>query len=830
MIVRCANCHTEFSLEDQQIGPEGATVRCSVCGYVFPVEPPPGVGDLPWQVRTVEDLLFTAPDLATLRAWIAEGRLHPDDQVSRTGRHWLRLGDMPEFSTVFSGFSDLPPVFEALDEPDTESEADGDTDGSALAELGPPPSFAGEMPVVQGVDTDILVVDSPLALMTDTGVTVVSSKAAVERDHPASGPSATPSAEDSSLSLPPPPGRPSSRVAPSVAESSGPMPFPLAELDVDPDEPEPERMPGPDADPVMEEVADESAVRMRPRPRPYAPTAPVASIPDVPIADFDDDDSDDELPAGVPTRQRQSTSLYGHESSGPSSMLDVVTHRVDEEAALVDSAEVDTSSAAEERVPIRPREPSGGRKAGVPVGSSRRSSGSVPIRISGASPAAVADSEPQPTPVVDDDPPPARRSSWPLVAGLGLVAGAAVVFGVPSIRARVLDVAGTLVGGEEPFDPSTLEELGPAKAAMRSLDPAAMGAAEAALQGRIDGGDVPPSGVAAMKLLQVELLATRSIERKIGAAAGSKATHAGPDDVERAARILAGVVVDDVADRAHMRRVRARLRLAQGRPETEILPLLPDGGDQDLQRLVAAAPLWQDVSAAVPEGVIAGLTTSGSDEALSALALALAYLRAGDDAKAATIANNVLAEVPGQPTAIAIVAKAGGQVPAAVGDDASSGTNDDGSGGAGTGSDSADADDGDDTDELIVEDDDEPAVARARPVSVDKLIERGCDLVESGKASEGLVVLRKARSRRPADLDAQICIGLAYNKQGDTRKALGAFEAILKRAPSFAPAVRNAARAAAKLGQTEKAVGHYRKLLSLRPGDATALAYVEKNG
>jgi len=109
LIVRCANCNTEFSLDDRQVGPEGATVRCSVCSHVFQVDPPgASLADQPWQIRTVDDLVFTAPSLETLRQWIGEGRLHPDDKISRTGKHWVRLGDMPEFSDVFGGHDGLP--------------------------------------------------------------------------------------------------------------------------------------------------------------------------------------------------------------------------------------------------------------------------------------------------------------------------------------------------------------------------------------------------------------------------------------------------------------------------------------------------------------------------------------------------------------------------------------------------------------------------------------------------------------------------------------------------------------------------------------------------
>src|SRR5690606_14396944 len=108
MIVRCDNCGTEFGFDDRQIG-EGVTVRCSVCKHVFKVESP-GAQPQGWQIRTTEDTSFTAPDVSTLREWIDEGRLHPDDQVSRTGRHWVRIGDMPEFAKAFVGFQGVAPM------------------------------------------------------------------------------------------------------------------------------------------------------------------------------------------------------------------------------------------------------------------------------------------------------------------------------------------------------------------------------------------------------------------------------------------------------------------------------------------------------------------------------------------------------------------------------------------------------------------------------------------------------------------------------------------------------------------------------------------------
>ena len=113
MIVRCENCQTEFALADSQVPPDGVSVRCSVCAHVFRVSKPEGAADQPWQIRTTDDLLFSAPDLAALREWIQQGRLDPRDEVSRTGHAWLPIGDMPELAALFEGYEDLPQVMTA---------------------------------------------------------------------------------------------------------------------------------------------------------------------------------------------------------------------------------------------------------------------------------------------------------------------------------------------------------------------------------------------------------------------------------------------------------------------------------------------------------------------------------------------------------------------------------------------------------------------------------------------------------------------------------------------------------------------------------------------
>lgn len=141
MIVRCENCQTEFALDDSQVPADGVQVRCSVCSHVFHVDPPLGsVQEQPWQIRTTDDLLFTAPDLRVLEEWIRDGRLHPQDEVSRTGNAWLRLGDMPEFAQLFSGFGGLPSVLKPVESalPDRKPDAES---SAALKLLGPPPEF-----------------------------------------------------------------------------------------------------------------------------------------------------------------------------------------------------------------------------------------------------------------------------------------------------------------------------------------------------------------------------------------------------------------------------------------------------------------------------------------------------------------------------------------------------------------------------------------------------------------------------------------------------------------------------------------------------------------
>ena len=45
--------------------------------------------------------VLRCPDLATLRLWIAEKRLTRDDEVSRSGQKWRKMGTIVEFESLF---------------------------------------------------------------------------------------------------------------------------------------------------------------------------------------------------------------------------------------------------------------------------------------------------------------------------------------------------------------------------------------------------------------------------------------------------------------------------------------------------------------------------------------------------------------------------------------------------------------------------------------------------------------------------------------------------------------------------------------------------------
>jgi predicted Zn finger-like uncharacterized protein len=749
LIVRCANCQTEFSLDDRQVGPEGASLRCSVCSYVFRVAPKRG-GTPTWQIRTIDDMQFFAPDLKTLRAWIAEGRLHPDDQVSRTGKHWLRLGDMPEFSNAFAGFGGLPDVFVPLESP-------------ALDSLGPPPSFGGT-PSFGGAPNDAGVpgLTQPPSPTGAIQLEAVSESTVRRRVASRELPSAmaTEPVLDGRRSSPRPSGPPLPSQAPAVQASvSGEMGG--------------EERPLPSID-ALGAMPEDLAV---PRAEPRRPSRAIRVAGDT---------------SGIVAAPRLPVESSGQRRAG--SMLEAVTSRVQpvvrpaEERTRAPSAAPGQSSSRS--IDTAPGAPSSA--AATTAGVRPADLGSTPPRTRSRPPGEM-------------DPVPDRRSrrSWPLVAGLGALAGVAVVFGIPTVRDRVFGLAGGVVGSAA--DPS--DDAG-ADAALSTLDASALAQSEATLRERDDSTS---------RARAAEIVATRAILSAIEAAIAGEPPSP-PEDLD-------AVASDAGSD-----------------PRASVLVVLARGGladataaDRETQLIAAAAPLWRDPNAGVPTGVIGGLEAIEGRSGLGSIVLSLAYWRGGDERRAKEIAQAQLERAPGQTTAAAIVAAL---APAAVGDappvptDPTAGPAPDPAGGAETGA-AADApasDTGDTGDVITLADDGGEAATQEPRLSVDGLISRGCSKVESGDAAGGVKLLEKAHDKRPADVDAMLCLGQGYAKLGSHGTALRYFESTLERSPKFVAALRGAAKSSSRLGKTKKAVEYYERLLELDPGNADAKAYVADHG
>jgi predicted Zn finger-like uncharacterized protein len=446
LIVRCSNCQTQFSLDDAQVGPDGAPVRCSVCAYVFRVDAPSGRAPLPWQVRTVEDLMWSAADLGTLRSWITEGRLHPDDRISRTGKNWIRLGDMPEFSDAFGGFADLPSMVSPVTRPMADDASD----------LGPPPDFAGgevagvveRVPQDSSHGIDVSGLLGPLPPPPP-------SRTIDMREHDLD--------DEPTVARPAPTGEREDVVVRRRAERPRAHEAAKGRRDasgtarVHRDD-----VGGPE--PRLSEMEDSGAVRLPPPPPP--PPAPPSrrkrSAPTPP-----------ETPAQGLLLAPEPLPPAPTPPPRPMSMLGAVTAHVKPITAPPSSLP-DTSESSDVS-PSVSRESRGGMMAAEP---------------------SYADAVVRPR----------RRSAWPLWAGLGLLCGAAVVFGIPQIRERVLGSVGD-GDGDAAEPPAAIAD---ARAAIAAGDPAALEAADAGLTKALES-ELPAEHHRTVSLVLVEVLATRAL-------------------------------------------------------------------------------------------------------------------------------------------------------------------------------------------------------------------------------------------------------------------------------------------------------------------------------
>jgi predicted Zn finger-like uncharacterized protein len=102
MDVRCEQCGSEYELDDARVSTQGVSVKCTSCGNVFRVtatHKSPLAGE--WMIRQSGGQVFKFKELTTLQRWIVERRVTRDDEISRTGETWKRLGDILELASFF---------------------------------------------------------------------------------------------------------------------------------------------------------------------------------------------------------------------------------------------------------------------------------------------------------------------------------------------------------------------------------------------------------------------------------------------------------------------------------------------------------------------------------------------------------------------------------------------------------------------------------------------------------------------------------------------------------------------------------------------------------
>lgn len=110
MNVQCQKCGVEYEFDDDRVTEEGVTVKCTSCSHIFKVKREVRVvteavtseelsGD--WVVRQAAGARLSFKELTTLQRWIIERKVSRDDEISKTGHTWKKLGDIIELASFF---------------------------------------------------------------------------------------------------------------------------------------------------------------------------------------------------------------------------------------------------------------------------------------------------------------------------------------------------------------------------------------------------------------------------------------------------------------------------------------------------------------------------------------------------------------------------------------------------------------------------------------------------------------------------------------------------------------------------------------------------------
>ncbi|MBK7828270.1 zinc-ribbon domain-containing protein [Nannocystis sp.] len=844
MIIRCTKCSTEFALDPSQVGPEGVTLRCSVCSHMFHAEPDPDAVAAPWKLVTTDKHMFVLPDLRRVVEHVLDGRLRPEDQISRTGQSFIKLGDLPELSSLFIGAEGLPRVFRA-------------SEVSPAGELGPPPAFGGPADDVRREET------------VRFGMTGAGSGL---RRPPVDDPLPAPPEFDTAL--PAPPEFAASRAsggAAGAAEDGA-----LSRRGRAPGVPEPRSF----------SVPERSDGRAGGR------NTPASMLEAVTKAVTGGDDRRD-VPASESSKLRSQPILVADLARAAAASAEKAVQAVDGQRAR-ERAERSTGTftGAMTRVdPARPdpktlRAEAPRPTAAAAMGSGR--SGTTPVSMPAvqtaelrqaaaaaraAEQAALAAkavrpeiAEPtQPTQPVDADEPgsaetgetaeltrppevvivkmpePGGRSSAPLWGLLGVVAAAGIVFGVPSLREKIFNLGGSAQGPKvdpkeaRPSAPEqvSVQELEQARKAIRNLGFKESNKVQAALQRVIDDPARAPGAVAQARLTLAELVLMRALACKIAvmlepAAMGGQAQTRSAEDPIAAQELLAAL--DDSVDADQLARVMALQALVEGKP-TATLP----ADSEELVALVKGAALWRGELRTPPPGLLTSLLGLANPSTLSQSVLALALWRSGNVDDARTLLRKILDRVPDQPAAKTMLEALDRQDMLSENGDPEA---------------AVPPSDPEPTPEPDPEPTTPPAVdptptpgdtkvAVVRPPGtppagaqekVEVLISTGCQKVRQGD-TQGVKMLLDAvdRGADPTqNFNLCFCLAAGFARQNNHDVAFSWYKRAVGVSPSNRDALAGAARSAELLGRTAVAVDYYKKLRMLDPGNAAAAAYLAK--
>ena len=869
MIIRCTKCSTEFALDPSQVGAEGVTLRCSVCSHMFHAEPDPDVPQSPWRVNTADRHSITLPDLRRVIEQVEDGRLRPDDQLSHTGQTWIRLGEMPEFSSLFIGVEGLPRVFKAVEAAPPIPEAHPDNDVRreetirvrvnmlGLLDEDPlpdPPDFAHVIPEAP----------TPSRHLTQEFVSRASASDAALPAPPDFGARPSPSGSHRTLGTNPLVGGPlaGSLVGGPISAESGTLPAP-------PDF-------GAGGSTSGSTRGHSPLADARPK------KAPPASMLEAVTKVVNNNEDEADAPGAESNRSRSQPILVADLARAAAAHTEKTVQAVDSQRAREKAARGDepprpelstggraataaavtaamaiardtpavppstrTLGSRTERTPLEPA-PKVTEKFPAeprPVGVDRAAA--VVERAPLPEPSRAEPPHPEPSVVAVHTPPaeqqpviprppevvivkvaePAKGGSGALVALLGVAAAAALVLGVPSIRDKLFSLGQpTPVTKAEPTKTAApalpAEDFKLARAATRTLGLKETNKAQTVLQKIVEDPKRSPAAVAQAKHILAELLLTRALACQIAvaldpSAMGGEAQARGLEDPPAAKELLDGLGPDAPPDADTQSRITALQAVVAGQS-----PAIPPGNDE-LSAIVRAAPLWRGQIKTPPSGLITSLQRLPTPSTLSQSLLALALVRSGDEQGAREILVEIVKAVPDQPVARTLIDVLDRQgMMNAQGDP-----------------------------EVVPSTDPPPVIPTPhdpdpRPTDpgkstprtiatndqIEAMISAGCQKVRAGDP-DGVKVLLDAiqRGAKPTgNFNLSFCLGNGFARQNAHDTAFTWYSRAVDQSPSNRDAVAGAARSAELLGRTTVAVEYYKKLRTLEPSNSAAAAYLGK--